>query len=66
MMMVVSDLCKQYDSKKVVNDLSLTFYQNEIMVLLGHNGAGKTTTLNMLTGVTEPTSGTAFVYNIES
>ena len=63
--MVVSDLCKQYGDKRVVDDLSLTFYQNEIMVLLGHNGAGKTTTLNMVTGVTEPTSGSAFVYNVE-
>ena len=58
-------MCKQYGDKRVVDDLSLTFYQNEIMVLLGHNGAGKTTTLNMLTGVTEPTSGSAFVYNVE-
>ena len=36
--------------------------EGEIFALLGHNGAGKTTTLHMLTGMTAPTSGTAYVY----
>ena len=48
----------------MVNDLSLTIYENEILVMLGHNGAGKSTTLNMLTGITKATSGQATVYNL--
>ena len=39
-------------------------YENEILVLLGHNGAGKTTTINMLTGLTRPTGGSAIAQNI--
>ena len=39
-------------------------YENEILVLLGHNGAGKTTTINMLTGLTRPTGGSAIAHNI--
>ena len=61
--LVITELYKQYNGKTVVDDLSLTIYQNEILVLLGHNGAGKTTTLNMLTGLTKPTSGSAIVHN---
>lgn len=39
--------------------LSVKFFQNEISAFLGHNGAGKSTTMHLLTGLYEPTSGTA-------
>ncbi|CAD6188568.1 unnamed protein product [Caenorhabditis auriculariae] len=47
--------------KKAVDELSLHVYPSQITVLLGHNGAGKSTTFSMLTGVTSPSSGTAYV-----
>ena len=56
---LIEKLVKKFGKKKAVNNLSLTLFKNEILVLLGHNGAGKTTTINMLTGLTKPTSGTA-------
>ena len=62
----MTNLSKQYGSKSVVRDLSLTIYQDEVLVLLGHNGAGKTTTLNILTGLTKPTSGEAMAYGIHA
>ena len=44
-----------------MNDLSLNLYEGQITAFLGHNGAGKTTTMSVLTGLYEPTSGTAFI-----
>jgi len=37
----------------------------ELLTILGHNGAGKSTLINILTGNTSPTSGTAKVNNID-
>ncbi|KAK7486553.1 hypothetical protein BaRGS_00022219, partial [Batillaria attramentaria] len=48
-------------NKVAVKDSTLTMYEGQITVLLGHNGAGKTTTMSMLTGFLPPTSGTAYV-----
>ena len=48
------------DGKKVVDNVSLNFYKDEIFALLGHNGAGKTTLISMLTGLYEATEGSAF------
>ena len=62
--LVIEKLVKKFGNKKAVNNLSLTLFKNEILVLLGHNGAGKTTTINMLTGLTKPTSGTANAIDI--
>jgi ATP-binding cassette subfamily A (ABC1) protein 3 len=47
--------------RPAVNNLSLSLYQGEIHVLLGHNGAGKSTTISMLTGLLPPTSGGALI-----
>uniref|UniRef100_A0A914WMC3 ABC transporter domain-containing protein n=1 Tax=Plectus sambesii TaxID=2011161 RepID=A0A914WMC3_9BILA len=58
----ICGLTKSYGKNKVaVNDLTVAFYENEITAFLGHNGAGKSTTINMLTGMTTPTTGTALL-----
>ena len=56
---------KKYGEKTAVDNLSLTLFKNEILVLLGHNGAGKTTTISMLTGQEKPTSGSAKAFGID-
>ncbi len=51
------DLCKQFKNFKAIDHLSLTVQQGEIFGLLGPNGSGKTTTINMISGLSVPTSG---------
>lgn len=56
------ELRKVYDKKKAaVNGLTLKMFDDQITALLGHNGAGKSSTMSMLTGMIQPTSGTAFI-----
>jgi len=50
-------LIKKYGRRAVVNDVSLTVEQGEIVGLLGPNGAGKTTTFYMITGMIRPDKG---------
>ncbi len=56
-----NDLTKRYDGTTVVDHLNFRIAENTIFGLLGPNGAGKTTTILMLLGLTEPSSGTAWV-----
>lgn len=55
------NLVKSYRGRKVVNNVSLTLNQGEIVGLLGPNGAGKTTTFYMLVGLIKPASGNVFL-----
>lgn len=54
-------LTKNYKDLTAVDGLNLTVRQGELLSLLGVNGAGKTTTIKMLTSLTRPTSGDAFL-----
>jgi len=53
-------LMKSFDGQSVLNDVSLTLRQGEVVLLRGENGSGKTTLLNILTGNLEPDKGTIY------
>ena len=57
----IENLSKAYGKVWAVESLSLTVRQGELFSLLGLNGAGKTTTIKMLSCLTSPTSGDAFL-----
>lgn len=54
-------LTKKYKDLTAVDGLELSVSQGELFALLGVNGAGKTTAIKMLTCLTKPDSGDAFI-----
>jgi len=63
---VLDDLHRSYGlgerTVTAVDGVDLTVRRGEIVALLGPNGAGKTTTLDMLLGLTDPSSGSVRVF----
>lgn len=58
-------LTKRYGDFTAVDKLDLSVRPGEVFGLLGPNGAGKTTTILMLLGLSEPTSGSARVLEMD-
>ncbi|MFB6152411.1 MAG: ABC transporter ATP-binding protein [Haloarculaceae archaeon] len=54
-------LRKTYGDVTALDDLTLSVPEGELFGLLGPNGSGKTTSIEILTGQTEPTAGSATV-----
>jgi len=61
----VKNLVKRYEDVTAVDDLSFSVEAGEVFGLLGPNGAGKSTTINILSGLLEPTSGSATVMGFD-
>ncbi len=57
----IERLTKRYRDVVAVDGLSLCVEEGELFSLLGVNGAGKTTTIKMLSCLTEPTEGDAYL-----
>ncbi len=55
------DIVKIYGKRAVVNNVSVSVNQGEIVGLLGPNGAGKTTTFYMITGMIKPNKGDIYM-----
>ena len=58
------NIVKLYGSKKVVNKVSISVDQGEIVGLLGPNGAGKTTSFYIMVGLVKPNFGNVFLNDI--
>jgi lipopolysaccharide export system ATP-binding protein len=52
-----TDLSKTYRGRRVVDDVSISVDQGQVVGLLGPNGAGKTTSFYMIVGLITPDSG---------
>jgi lipopolysaccharide export system ATP-binding protein len=55
------EISKSYRGRKVVDDVSVSVDQGEVVGLLGANGAGKTTSFYMIVGLISPDSGSILV-----
>ncbi len=55
------NLSKSYRGRKVVNNVSISLSNGEVVGLLGPNGAGKTTTFYMMVGLIAADSGKIFL-----
>ena len=61
----LSGVTKAFGDVEAVRGIDLTLQQGEIVAFLGPNGAGKTTTIDMILGLSQPTSGSASVLGLE-
>lgn len=61
MILRTENLVKKYKKRTVVNDVSISVKQGEIVGLLGPNGAGKTTSFYMIVGLIKPLSGKIYL-----
>ncbi len=57
----VNNLGKEFDSRRILNNVSIDIKSGEIIGLLGVNGAGKTTFLKLISGLLEPIEGSVNV-----
>jgi len=57
------NLTRKFGELIALDHLNLEVQEGEIFGLVGPDGAGKTTTMRLLTGIMDPTSGDAWVYN---
>lgn len=61
MVITTDNLVKIYNTRHVVDGVSISVEQGSIVGLLGPNGAGKTTTFYMIVGIEKPDAGTVML-----
>ena len=64
-MITISNLTKDYDSFRALDNVTIKIDRGQILGLLGPNGAGKTTTMRILTGYLRPTSGAIEIEDLD-
>lgn len=57
----VKDIRKTFGSLRAVDGISFDLKRGEFLTIFGPNGAGKTTLIKILSGLTQPTSGSAMI-----
>ncbi|MGD8192170.1 ABC transporter ATP-binding protein [Brevibacillus ginsengisoli] len=61
----VEDISKQIQKQTILETVSFSLQKGQVMALCGGNGAGKSTMLQMIVGITQPSSGHILVDGLE-
>lgn len=59
--LIVENVSKSYDGRKIIKNISLTLHEGELVSILGVSGGGKTTLFNVISGLAEPDEGRVFL-----
>ena len=62
-MLEVKNLCKEFNGRPILKDISFTLKDGEIMTIVGPSGAGKTTLLRIIAGLETQNSGEILIDN---
>ena len=62
---VLDNLSFCYNKKKVINNISLEIFDNNICGIIGKSGSGKTTLLELIDGLIKPNEGKVLINNID-
>lgn len=57
-LITVEGVSASYDGKKVLDNISLTIYDDDYLGIIGPNGGGKTTLVKVILGLKKPTVAT--------
>ena len=58
---ILRNVTKIYDKKKVIDNIDLNINDKEFVVLVGASGCGKSTLLRMIAGLEDITSGEIYI-----
>ena len=58
----IDHITKRFGDNTIINDLSLSVEQGEVLVLVGPSGCGKSTLLNAAAGLLKPAAGRVLIY----
>ena len=61
----LSGVTKDFGDVHAIRGVDLTLEQGEVVAFLGPNGAGKTTTIDMVLGLSQPTTGNIEVLGLQ-
>ena len=54
-------ITKSFDGTRIIEDISITLGEGELVCLLGVSGGGKTTLFNIIAGLSKPDSGQVLI-----
>lgn len=62
----LDNICQEFKGNKVLENISFSIQEGEMVAIMGKSGAGKTTLLNIIGLIAKPSSGKLYLFNEQS
>jgi methyl coenzyme M reductase system subunit A2 len=63
-LITVDSLCMDFEGKRVLDNISFTLEEGEILGIIGRSGAGKTVLMHLMRGVDQPPTSGKIIYHV--
>lgn len=65
-LITVDSICMDFDGKRVLNNISFTIGEGEVLGIIGRSGAGKTVLMHLIRGVEQPPTSGKIIYHVSA